>query len=195
MYPAPERFGIGHDLLTSLRAAVLTILVCGLLYPALVWLIGQTVTPHAANGSLIHNAKGEVIGSALIGQGFSRPEYFWPRPSAVDWNAAGSGGSNFASTNPELRTQAAAQAAKFGADASHPLPLDLATASGSGLDPDISLNAAAAQAARVAQARRWPVSKVADMLRQNTRQAGNPFLPQPLVNVLALNLALDTQGQ
>lgn len=195
MYPAPERFGLGHDLLTSLRAAILTSIVCGLLYPALVWLIGQTVTPHAANGSLLRNAKGEIIGSELISQGFSRPEYFWPRPSAVDYNAAGSGGSNLASTNPELRTKAAAQAVRFSADTLHPLPLDVATASGSGLDPHISLSAAEAQAARVAQARKLPVSKVLDVLHQQTKQAGNPFLPEPLVNVLALNLALDTQGQ
>lgn len=187
MYPAPERYGLGHELLAGLRITVLTIIVCGIFYPAFVWLLGQTVTPHTANGSLLRNAKNEVIGSVLIAQGFSRPEYFWPRPSAVDYNAAGSGGSNLAPTNPELRRKAAAQAAKFGAGSTHPLPLDLALASGSGLDPHISLSSAVYQAERVAKARHWPVSKIMDMLKEQQRRG--------LINVLALNLALDTLGQ
>jgi K+-transporting ATPase ATPase C chain len=187
MHSASERPGLSWELLAALRAAVLTSLVCGLLYPALIWAIGQTVTPHAANGSLLRNAKGEVIGSELIAQGFSRPEYFWPRPSAVDYNAAGSGGSNLAPTSPELRRKAEAQLARFSADAQHPLPLDLASASGSGLDPQITLAAAEYQAERVAKARHWPVSKVVDLLKEQQRGG--------LINVLAANLALDTLGK
>jgi K+-transporting ATPase ATPase C chain len=187
MHSASERLGLGWELLAALRAAVLTSLVCGLLYPALIWAIGQTVTPHAANGSLLRNAKGEVIGSELIAQGFSRPEYFWPRPSAVDYNAVGSGGSNLAPTSPELRRKAEAQLARFSADARHPLPLDLAAASGSGLDPQITLAGAEYQAERVAKARHWPVSKVVDLLKEQQRGG--------LINVLALNLALDKLGK
>jgi K+-transporting ATPase ATPase C chain len=187
MHSASERPGLGWELLAALRAAVLTSLVCGLLYPAFIWAIGQTVTPHAANGSLLRNAKGEVIGSALIAQGFSRPEYFWPRPSAVDYNAAGSGGSNLAPTSPELRRKAEAQLARFSADARHPLPLDLAAASGSGLDPQITLAGAEYQAERVAKARHWPVSTVVDLLKEQQRGG--------LINVLAANLALEAQGQ
>lgn len=187
MYPAPERTGLGRELWTALRAAVLTIIVCGLLYPAFIWTLGQTVTPHAANGSLLRNAKQEIIGSALIAQGFSRPEYFWPRPSAVDYNAAGSGGSNLSPSSPELRRKAEAQLARFNADSSHPLPLDLAVASGSGLDPHITRAAAEYQAERVAKARQWPVSKVVDLLKEQQRGG--------LINVLAANLALDKIGQ
>ena len=187
MYPVPERTSLGCELWTALRAAVLTLLLCGMLYPALIWAIGQTITSHAANGSLLRNAEHEVIGSALIAQGFSRPEYFWPRPSAVEYNAAGSGGSNLAPTSPELRSKAAAQAAKFSADSSHPLPLDLAAASGSGLDPHITLAAAEYQAERVAKARHWPVSKVVALLKEKQRKG--------LINVLTTNLALDALGQ
>ena len=187
MYSRSEQYSVGYELWTALRAAVLTIIVCGLLYPAFIWAIGQTLTPHAANGSLLRNAQGEVIGSELIAQGFSRPEYFWPRPSAVEYNAAGSGGSNLASSSQELRQQAEAQLARFNADAQHTLPLDLALASGSGLDPHITLAAAEYQTARVAKARQWPVSKIMDMLKEKQRRG--------LINVLALNLALDHLGQ
>ncbi|WP_417914376.1 potassium-transporting ATPase subunit C [Candidatus Electronema sp. JM] len=187
MHPASPRLDLRHDLLAGLRAAVFTMLVCGILYPALVWMIGQTLTPHAANGSALRNAQGEIIGSGLIAQGFSRPEYFWPRPSAVDYNAAGSGGSNLAATSPELRANAIAQAAKFSADASHPLPLDLAAASGSGLDPHITLAAAEYQAERVAKARNMPLGKALALLKEQQRGG--------LINVLAANLALDALGQ
>lgn len=187
MYPASERPGFGRELWTAARTAFITIAVCGLLYPAFIWAIGQTLTPHAANGSLLLNAKHEVIGSELIAQGFSRPAYFWPRPSAVDYNAAGSGGSNLSPTNPELRSKAEAQLARFSADARHPLPLDLASASGSGLDPQITRAAAEYQAERVAKARHWPVSKVIDLLKEQQRGG--------LINVLAANLALDTLGR
>lgn len=187
MYPVPERTSLGWELWTALRAAVLTIIVCGMLYPALIWAIGQTITPHAANGSLLRTTQGEIIGSELIAQGFSRPEYFWPRPSAVDYNAAGSGGSNLSPSSAELRSKAEAQLARFGADSSHPLPLDLAAASGSGLDPHITLAAAEYQAERVAKARHWPASKVLALLKEKQRKG--------LINVLPLNLALDALGR
>jgi K+-transporting ATPase ATPase C chain len=187
MYPAPEHPGLGWELWTAARTAFITIAVCGLLYPAFIWAIGQTLTPHAANGSVLRNAAGEVIGSELIAQGFSKPEYFWPRPSAVDYNAAGSGGSNLAPTSPELRSKVEAQLARFSADARHPLPLDLASASGSGLDPQITRAGAEYQAERVAKARHWPVSKVVDLLKEQQRGG--------LINVLALNLALDKLGK
>lgn len=187
MHPTPERPGLGWELWTALRAAVLTIIVCGLLYPALIWAIGQTITPHAANGSLLRNAQGEIIGSELITQGFSRPEYFWPRPSAVDYNAAGSGGSNLSPSSPELRSKGEAEIARHSADSSHPLPLDLALASGSGLDPHITLAAAEYQAERVAKARNMPLGTMLALLKEKQRGG--------LINVLPLNLALDALGR
>jgi K+-transporting ATPase ATPase C chain len=158
-----------------------------MLYPAFIWAIGQTITPDAANGSLLRTTQGEVIGSELIAQGFSKPEYFWPRPSAVDYNAAGSGGSNLSPSSAELRRNAEAQATKFGADTTHPLPLDLALASGSGLDPHITLAAAEYQAERVAKARNMPLGTVLALLKEKQRKG--------LINVLPLNLALDALGQ
>lgn len=187
MHPASERPGLSWELWTALRAAVLTIIVCGLLYPAFIWAIGQAITPHAANGSLLRTTQGEIIGSTLIAQGFSKPEYFWPRPSAVDYNAAGSGGSNLSPSNPELRSKVEAQLARFGADSSHPLPLDLALASGSGLDPHITLAAAEYQAERVAKARNMPLGMMLALLKEKQRKG--------LINVLPLNLALDALGQ
>ncbi|MBS6363007.1 potassium-transporting ATPase subunit KdpC [Burkholderia sp.] len=175
---------------------VVLTLATGLAYPAVMTLIGQAVFPSQANGSLIEQ-DGKVVGSVLIGQSFDAPKYFWGRLSATSpmpYNAAGSGGSNLGPLNPSLAAQAKARIAALrdaGTDMSQAVPVDLVTASASGLDPEISPAAAAYQIARVAKARSLPVGTVAQLVAANT--AGRQFgvLGEPRVNVLRLNLALD----
>jgi K+-transporting ATPase ATPase C chain len=170
--------------------------VTGLAYPAVMTLVGQTVFPSQANGSLIEK-DGQVVGSALIGQSFDTPKYFWGRLSATSpmpYNAANSGGSNLGPINPALADQVKARIAALrdaGTDISKPVPVDLVTASASGLDPEISPAAAAYQVERVAKARNLPADTVAQLVAANT--AGRQFgvLGEPRVNVLKLNLALD----
>lgn len=171
-------------------------ILCGLLYPAAVAGIGRAAFAHEADGSLLA-ANGRTIGSALIGQPFSAPGYFWGRPSAtapVPDNAAGSGGSNLGPTNPALIDAVKARVAALRkADPANraPIPVDLVTASASGLDPEISIAAAAYQAARVAAARRLPEPQVRALIAAHRMQPALGFLGEPRVNVLALNLALD----
>ena len=175
---------------------VVLTLATGLAYPDVMTLIGQAVFPSQANGSLIEQ-DGKVVGSVLIGQSFDAPKYFWGRLSATSpmpYNAAGSGGSNLGPLNPSLAAQAKARIAALrdaGTDMSQAVPVDLVTASASGLDPEISPAAAAYQIARVAKARSLPVGTVAQLVAANT--AGRQFgvLGEPRVNVLRLNLALD----
>jgi potassium-transporting ATPase KdpC subunit len=174
---------------------LLTILT-GLLYPALITGIAQALFPSQANGSLI-SSNGQVVGSSLIGQQFDAPKYFWGRLSATGdhpYNAASSGGSNLGPTNPALQKQVSDRiAALKAADPSNtlPIPVDLVTASGSGLDPDISIAAARYQAARVAQARGIALDRVESLIDQHTTGPTLGFLGEARVNVLALNLALD----
>ena len=175
--------------------AFLTVLT-GLLYPALITGIAQVIFPNQANGSLI-TQNGQVVGSSLIGQQFDDPKYFWGRLSATGdhpYNAALSGGSNLGPTNPALLKQvsdriAALQAADPGN--TQPIPVDLVTASGSGLDPDISIAAARYQAPRIARLRSLSLDKVNALIDQNTTGRTLGFLGEPRVNVLNLNLALD----
>jgi potassium-transporting ATPase KdpC subunit len=175
---------------------LLTILT-GLLYPALITGIAQLAFPVQANGSLI-TKDGQVVGSALIGQEFSDPKYFWGRLSATSdhpYNAAASGGSNLGPTNPALQKEvsdriAALQAADPGN--TQPIPVDLVTSSGSGLDPDISIAAAQYQAPRVARLRGLSLDQVQTLIQQNTTGRTFGFLGEPRVNVLKLNLALDS---
>ncbi len=188
------------NMLKQLRAAVilfvlLTILT-GVLYPALITGIAQGFFPFQANGSLIAK-NGQVIGSALIGQQFTDPKYFWGRLSStspVPYNAVSSGGSNLGPTNPALQKEVSQRiAALKAADPGNamPVPVDLVTSSGSGLDPDISIAAAQYQAARVARARGLPADTVQKLINQNTTGRTFGFLGEPRVNVLKLNLALD----
>jgi K+-transporting ATPase ATPase C chain len=173
----------------------LTVL-CGVLYPAAVTGIGRVAFAHQAAGSMVEDG-GKAVGSALIGQTFTSPRYFWGRPSAtvpMPYNAAGSGGSNLGPTNPALidavkERVAALRKADPGNGA--PVPVDLVTASGSGLDPDISLAAAQYQAGRVAAARKLSVPKVRALIEAQSKDPLLGFVGAPRVNVLALNLALD----
>ncbi|KVE29733.1 potassium-transporting ATPase subunit C [Burkholderia singularis] len=170
--------------------------VTGLAYPAVMTAFGQAVFPSQASGSLIEK-NGQVVGSALIGQSFDAPQYFWGRLSAtgpMPYNAANSGGSNLGPLNPSLKDQVkgrldALKAA--GTDLSKPVPVDLVTASGSGLDPEISPAAADYQVARVANARHLREADVRRLVADHT--AGRQFglLGEARVNVLKLNLALD----
>jgi K+-transporting ATPase ATPase C chain len=176
--------------------AVLT-LVTGLLYPMFVTGVAQTVFPHQANGSLVER-NGQAVGSTLIGQSFARPENFWSRPSATGpmaYNAGASSGSNLGPGNPALAEAVQARiAALRAADPGNtaPVPVDLVTASASGLDPHISLAAARYQVARVARERGLTSEAVNALVEQHTEKTQFGFLGEPRVNVLALNLALGT---
>ncbi|WP_457446953.1 potassium-transporting ATPase subunit KdpC [Roseateles sp. P5_E4] len=185
---------------TQLRPAltlfVLLSLVTGLAYPLAVTGLAQALFPHAANGSLFIQ-DGRPIGSELIGQAFTDPGHFWSRPSATapsPYNAANSGGSNLAPTAPALVDAVKARIdALRAADPGNlaPVPVDLVTASASGLDPHISRAAADYQLARVARARGLPPEQVRALVEQHTEGRRLGFLGEPRVNVLALNLALE----
>lgn len=172
-------------------------LITGLAYPLLVTGIAQTVFPDAANGSLVER-DGRIVGSRLIGQPFADPKHFWSRPSAtapMAYNGGASGGSNLGPLNPALAAAVQARVAALrAADPGNgaPVPVDLVTASGSGLDPDISRAAADYQAARVARARGLPVQQVQALIDAHTEAPRFGFLGEARVNVLALNLALDS---
>jgi K+-transporting ATPase ATPase C chain len=182
---------------TRLRSAivlfVLFSLITGVFYPLTITGIAQAIFPHQANGSLII-VNGKTYGSELIGQQFDNPKYFWGRPSAAGYNAAASSGSNLGPTNPALlaRIQARIETLKA-ADPNNPLPIpvDLVTASASGLDPDISVAAALYQIHRVAKARGLSDGAVKALVSKYTEGRQFGFLGEPRVNVLLLNLALD----
>ena len=175
-----------------LMTFILTI-ITGILYPLAVTGIAQTIFHKQANGSLIER-DGKVIGSEIIGQNFTRPEYFHPRPSQNSYDAANSGGSNLGPTNPALADRLKKDADAFrkdNPDYTGPIPADAITASGSGLDPEVSPANAIAQAARVAKARGASTDAVQNLVAANTQQRDLGVLGEPRVNVLKLNIALD----
>jgi len=181
----------------ALMCLILLTVLTGLIYPVVVTGIAQVVFPRQANGSLIMK-DGKAVGSELIGQPFDDPKYFWSRPSATSPfpdNAGSSTGSNLGPTNPDLRKAVQGRIDALRAadpDNKAPIPVDLVTASGSGLDPHISPAAALYQVHRVARARKLDEEVVRQLVAQST--AGRQFglLGEPRVNVLALNLALDS---
>jgi potassium-transporting ATPase KdpC subunit len=191
------------EIVRQLRTALVLLaaftLLFGLAYPMAVTAIAHGAFPTQAHGSLIPKPGG-FAGSELIGQPFSDPQYFWSRPSATTpfaYNAASSSGSNLGPTNPDL-TKAVSErvAALREADRENPampglVPVDLVTASGSGLDPDISPAAANYQVNRVARERRLPAADVQRLVAEHTENRQYGFLGEPRVNVLRLNLALD----
>lgn len=193
-------------ILPAVLSVIFFTVVTGVLYPLVITGIAQVVFPHQANGSLITDADGNVIGSELIGQQFSDPAYFWGRLSAtgpVPYNAAASSGSNLGPLNPSLigpdgtiqsRITALEEAnVAAGMTVDSPIPVDLVTASGSGLDPHISPAAARYQVARVAALRGIDEAALQTLVEQHTEGRTLAVLGEPRVNVLELNLALDAQ--
>lgn len=174
--------------------------ITGLVYPLAVTGVAQLAFPASANGSLIVQG-GQAVGSELIGQAFSDPKHFWSRPSATSpmpYNAASSGGSNLGPLNPALADAVKARVAALrAADPGHaaPVPVDLVTASASGLDPHISRAAADYQVGRVARARGLPEARVRELVALHTELPWLGFIGEPRVNVLRLNLALDAAAR
>jgi K+-transporting ATPase ATPase C chain len=195
---------IWQELAVSIRIAVVFLVVCGICYPLLVWGLGQLFFPAQANGSLLTNAQGQVIGSSLIGQEFTSPQYFHGRPSATlnlagtpsPYEANNSGASNLGPTNPQLIANVQTYAQQYRKEnnlsPTTPLPADAVTASGSGLDPDISPANADLQATRVANTRHISIIKVQQLIQQNTDGRFLGIFGEPSVNVLTLNMALDS---
>jgi K+-transporting ATPase ATPase C chain len=182
----------------ALRINVFLMILLGVGYPLAVTGISQLIFPHQANGSLITKGN-QVIGSELIGQNFTKPEYFQPRPSAAGsdgYDPTASGGYNYGPTNQKLIDRVKASVAKFhkdNPDYHGPIPADLLTGSGSGLDPDISPASAQVQEARVAKARGISQDQLNQLVAQYTKSPDLGLLGEPRVNVLQLNLALDQQ--
>jgi potassium-transporting ATPase KdpC subunit len=182
------------DILATLRLVMLSLIVCCVLYPAALLAFGQIVVPWKADGSLMRYDNGKLLGSAPLAQAFTQPRYFWPRPSAVDYHASATGGSNLSPTHPLLTERAQALIGHYGLREGQRLPADLVAASGSGMDPHITLAAARFQAPRVASARHLPLDRVYQFIDQNTEVPTlRVFGGEPVVNVLKLNVALDAK--
>lgn len=233
-----ELRSIGQESWNACRVLLVLLLICGVLFPLVVYAIGQTVFPFQANGSLLTNQQNQVVGSRLLGQAFTHPEYFHGRPSVTGYDASNSSGSNIGPTNPQLITgnwsQVTLQAGQSipanatpvpgqphtyripgtyagmqsyaeqfrrenGLSSTTPLPADIVTASGSGLDPEISVEAALLQVNRIVAARhvlggrnaKLAVADLRALISQYTRGRDLGFLGEPRVNVLELNLTLD----
>src|SRR3984893_15849763 len=197
-------------MLQHIRPAIVLIVVftilTGVIYPYAIWAVGAVIFPDRAGGSLVKRADGTVVGSSLIGQVFASDKYFHGRPSATNtpdpkdpnknidapYNAANSSGSNLGPTNQALKDRVAKSVSELKAEnPSMPVPIDLVTTSGSGLDPDISPEGALFQVPRVAKARNMPEDRVRELVTANTQGRLVGLLGEPRVNVLALNLALD----
>ena len=205
---------VKSPLVVAIRVTLVLLLVVSGIYPLVVWGLSQAVFKHQADGSLLTNAQGQVIGSALLAQGFTKPEYFHPRPSAAGsgYDPTQSSGTNLGPTSDKLingihkklpngkddptnfdgvKDLAGAYRKDNGLADGTPVPVDAVTRSGSGLDPHISPANAELQADRVAKARNTTGETVRSLVKQNTQGRSLGFLGEPVVNVLALNLALD----
>lgn len=185
------------EVLPSLRATIVTLVLTGLAYPLVMTGLAQALFHRKAEGSFLRDASGQVVGSELLAQGFSSPGYFRPRPSAAGdegYDPLASGGSNLGPTSKRLRERSAAAVDalhRANPDAPGPVPVELVTASGSGLDPHLSPAAALWQAPRVAQARNVALERVRSLVADYTEGRDLGIFGEPRVNVLQLNLALD----
>jgi K+-transporting ATPase ATPase C chain len=192
-----------RQLLTGLRMTIVLTIILGLIYPLVMTAAGQALFPRQANGSEAKDAKGQVVGSSLLGQSFTDAKgnavakYFQPRPSAAGngYDPTSSGASNLGPSNPKLLDEVAQRVRDYralnGLSATAKVPVDAVTASASGLDPDISVANALLQAPRVAKARNLPLSDVLKLVHSHIRERAWGFLGERTVNVLDLNLALD----
>ena len=185
-----------EQLMPAVRITVVLTVLTGMLYPALVTGIAKAIFPRQAAGSLVE-VGGKTVGSELLGQKFVKPEYFQGRPSAAGdgYDAANSGASNLGPTNQKLVDRIKSDMEKFrkeNPDFSGPIPADLLTSSASGLDPHISPASASAQVPRVAKARRVAPARIQELVARSTENRQLGFLGEPRVNVLRLNLALDS---
>jgi K+-transporting ATPase ATPase C chain len=185
------------NLITAVLMTIATTVLLGILYPLLVTGLAQLIFPRQANGQLIQGKDEVVVGSRLIGQPFSGPGYFHSRPSAAGaagYDASASGGSNLGPTNAQLIARVNGDVAKLQAEnPGTPIPVDMVTTSGSGLDPDITPAAAQFQIQRVASVRKIPEAEVARLVVQNSENRQWGFLGEPRVHVLELNIALDAR--
>jgi K+-transporting ATPase ATPase C chain len=183
----------------ALRTTVVTLVLTGVIYPYVVTGLAQVLFPSRANGHLVTDERGRVIGSELIAQRFSNPAYFQPRPSAAGekgYDATSSGGSNFGATSKKLQDRVAGDVKRLkeeNPDAPGPVPVELVTASGSGLDPHLSPQATLWQVPRIARARQVAAQRIQAIVETNVEGRQLGFLGEPRVNVLLLNLALDRE--
>ena len=188
-----------HALLICLRTTVVTIVLTGVIYPYVMTGLAQILFPSQANGSLVADEKGRIIGSELIAQPFINPAYLQPRPSAAGekgYDATSSGGSNLGVTSKKLRERVAGDVKRLkeeNPDAPGDIPIELVTASASGLDPHLSPQAALWQAPRVAKARKISPEQVRAIVNSAVEQRTLGFLGEPRVNVMRVNLALDRE--
>lgn len=186
-------------IIISLRTTIVTIVLTGLIYPYVMTGLAQVLFPWRANGSLVTDEKGQVVGSELIAQGFSNPAYLQPRPSAAGdkgYDPTSSGGSNLGTTSKKLQDRATGDVKRLKAenpDASSPVPVELVTTSGSGLDPHVSPQGAFWQVPRVAKARGIAPERVRAVVESNVEGRTFGILGEPRVNVLLVNLALNRQ--
>ena len=187
----------GEKLRASLGLTIMALGLCGFVYSAAATGLGQMLFPEQANGSLIVE-NNQVIGSRLVAQPFAQVQYFHPRPSAANYDPMAMAGSNMARTNPELQKVIEARLNQISAHEQiekSKIPADLVTASGSGIDPEISVQSAMIQVKRIAHARHMPEQEVEKLIQAHTVQPTFGILGQARVNVLELNLALDRSGK
>jgi potassium-transporting ATPase KdpC subunit len=191
--------GTFRHIVTSVLYTIVTVIALGVIYPVVIWGLGTLLFHHQTEGSLIAGPNGTVIGSELVGQNFTKPQYFQGRPSAAGkgYDPTSTGGTNFGPTSKKLidgTKSAIAALKKANPDATGPIPMDLVTSSASGIDPDVSPDGAYYQAPRVAKARGISLERVRALIAAHVTPRQFGLLGEPRANVLELNRALDAQG-